>query len=424
MTNESAALPPGHPSLAKGRDGTVDLTTYRDVEGMLRSRSFGMEGSYVESLEFVEGSLIAIDGRAHLNRRKAMARMLNPKMPWGAEGHAFEQIFAHYLQLERDKAAPEANELRFDLFDFAARIYWRLMAQMIGLDQVETEEDIERFRKVSSRLVMGIVLDYVPADRRDEARDSARAAVAQIREEVFLPSFNRRLALVRDAGGDAERKSALPGDLITSMIAVHDDLDDIDDTLIFREMTELLAASVNNPVIFAVYGLDDVLPWLEAHPEDRALTGDRDFLNRCISESLRLHRVTRPYLVRVAKESTVLTDGREVPEGGRIRAWVGTADRDESVFGEHTDDYNPRRNPIGDKIPGFGLAFGGGPHMCLGRPILVWEQGDNQAQGLLVKMLRLQLEHGMRPAPSVKQPVETTMEGGKRYVRYEVVVPL
>jgi cytochrome P450 len=208
------------------------------------------------------------------------------------------------------------------------------------------------------------------------------------------------------------------------MIAVQEDLDNIDDTAIFREMTELLAASINNPVVFAVYGLDDVLPWLDAHPEDRERLEDREFLNRCMSESLRLHRVTRPYLVRLAKEDTALESGREVSGGEWAKAWVGKAGRDVAVFGDAADEYNPYRVPLVDKVPGFGMAFGGGTHMCLGRPILIWEQGDNDAQGLLAKMLRLQLVSGMRPDPDGVQQVETTMEGGSRYVRYDVVMPL
>jgi hypothetical protein len=36
----------------------------------------------------------------------------------------------------------------------------------------------------------------------------------------------------------------------------------------------------------------------------------------------------------------------------------------------------------------------------------------------------LQLASGMRPDPDGVQQVETTMEGGARYVRYDVVMPL
>src|ERR1700740_2529625 len=227
MTGGHTRVPAGPPPMVFDRDSGIDLTTYRDVEEMLRSRSFGMEGSYQDSLEFVGENLIAMDGRAHLNRRKAMARMLSPKMPWGAEGKAFDQIFDHYLRLMKQQAEPGATVVRFDLFDFAARVYWRLIAGMIGIDQIETEEDIERFRAVSTHLVAGIVLDYVPREHRDRVLQEARNAVAEIRQEIYLPSFQRRVDLVREAGDDAEKKSALPGALITTMIVVQETLDNV-----------------------------------------------------------------------------------------------------------------------------------------------------------------------------------------------------
>ncbi len=239
---------------------------------------------------------MAIDGREHLNRRKGLARMLSPKMPWGAEGRAFDEIFQHYIDLTKADAEPGATEVRFDLLDFAARVYWRFMARMIGIDQIETEEDIERFRELATHVVMGITIEYAPDEHKEELLVNARRSVEAIREEIYMPSFTRRLELVREAGDDVAKKDALPGDLITSMIAVQEDLDAIDDTAIFREMVELMAGSINNPVAISAYGLDDILPWLEKHPEDRARIEDRAFLNAALAESLRLHRATRPTL--------------------------------------------------------------------------------------------------------------------------------
>ena len=63
MTDKVTDVPAGHPPIVFDRDSGVDLTTYSDVEEMLRSRSFGMEGTYQHSLEFVGGTLIAMDGR-------------------------------------------------------------------------------------------------------------------------------------------------------------------------------------------------------------------------------------------------------------------------------------------------------------------------------------------------------------------------
>ena len=54
MTDQVTDVPAGHPPIVFDRDSGIDLTTYSDVEEMLRSRSFGMEGSYQDSLEFVD----------------------------------------------------------------------------------------------------------------------------------------------------------------------------------------------------------------------------------------------------------------------------------------------------------------------------------------------------------------------------------
>ena len=58
MTDEVTDLPAGHPPIVFDRDSGIDLTTYRDVEEMLRSRSFGMEGAIrTHSSSWVKPSL-------------------------------------------------------------------------------------------------------------------------------------------------------------------------------------------------------------------------------------------------------------------------------------------------------------------------------------------------------------------------------
>ncbi|WP_197038162.1 MULTISPECIES: cytochrome P450 [Actinomycetes] len=424
MTNETT-VPAGHPNVAWDLDNGHHLRSYGELEEVLRrTRDFSIQATKRESLEFTEGTLVALDGRPHLNRRKALTRMLSPKMPWGAEGRAFDEAFDHYMKLTIESAAPGATEVRFDMLAFAAGVYWRLMAGMIGIDQVETEEDIEQFRELAGAVVTGLSIEYAPEAEKDALLVKARAAVARLRETAYVPSFERRLRLVRDAVGDVEKKNALPGDLITSLLAVQEDLANIDDTLIFREMVELMAGSVNNPVAMAAYALDDIVPWLDQHPEARAKLGDRAFLNAAVAESLRLHRATRPYLARVAQTDIVLTSGREIKKGEWVYGWLGASDRDPEVFGSDRDEYKPGRNVDDEKVPSWGLAFGAGSHLCLGRPILVWDQGGNDAQGVLVKMLRKQLEHGIKPDPNGIQEEFTGPEGGTRYIRYDVVMPL
>jgi hypothetical protein len=69
----------------------------------------------------------------------------------------------------------------------------------------------------------------------------------------------------------------------------------------------------------------------------------------------------------------------------------------------------------------FGIALGGRVHVCLDRPLLLWNQGDEGAQGLLVKVLRFLLITEVRLGPEGDQ-LETGPEGGRRRSRYDVVM--
>ena len=93
-----------------------------------------------------------------------------------------------------------------------------------------------------------------------------------------------------------------------------------------------------------------------------------------------------------------------------------------AVFGEDADTYNPFRRPVDDKVLPFGLAFGSGPHVCLGRPLLLWEQGAEEAQGIQTKLLRLLFAHGVRRDPRGVHD-EVGERGGRRYDRYDVLLP-
>ena len=127
----------------------VELETYYEVEEVLRrGRDFVMSGARHESLELVGDTLVAIDGRPHLDRRKVLTRMLRPELPWGAEGHLFDSIFDVCMQELRAKASP-ADEIRFDLIEFARGHYWRLISAFIGIDGIETEADVNNFMGLS-----------------------------------------------------------------------------------------------------------------------------------------------------------------------------------------------------------------------------------------------------------------------------------
>ncbi|WP_067794641.1 cytochrome P450 [Actinomadura formosensis] len=402
----------------------IDLTEYREVEEVLRrGRDFVVAGTKAESDEFVHGSLIAIDGREHLNRRRAVMKMIRASQPWGAEGKLIDAVYAHNLKRVQETAEPRDGMIHFDLIDFCKRVIWRVTAAFVGLDNVDDDETVARFQRLGSDVVSGLTVEYATPEARRRILDTAREARRQIREEMFAPSLARRRALILEAGDDPEKRDALPADLLTSLLLVPEDAR-LDEELIFREMVALLSASVNNPVWQVAWAIDDLLTWLADHPGDRARVGDREFINLAVKESLRLHRASRPYLVRMAVEDTVLeSSGRFIPAGAWVSGWVEKANHDPSVFGDDAGVYNLNRTVEDPRVPHFGMAFGAGPHVCLGRPMLLWEQGSEEAQGIQTKMVRLLLERGVTKDPEGVQKL-AGVEGSSRYIRYDVTMPV
>ncbi|WP_433502970.1 cytochrome P450 [Pseudonocardia halophobica] len=401
----------------QGSQTLIELTDYRELEEALkRGRELVLEGTKAESDEFVHGTLIAVDGREHLNRRRALMRMINPSQPWGAEGKLIDEVFADNLQRVLETVEPVDGVRRFDLVDFLRRIIWRFTAKFVGIDGIDDDEQTGRFVKLAVPVVSGLSIEYLPEDKRAEVLEIARNARKAIREELFDPSLERRRALIAAGAGEDE----LPADLLTSLLQA--DTPSSDD-MIFKEAIQLLAASVNNPVLQLTLSLDDVTTWLDEHPEDCARISDREFVNAAVKETLRLHRASRPYLVRRAvKEITLETTGRVIPEGAWVAGYLMEADHDESVFGANPEAYDPYRVLNDPKVPHFGLAFGAGPHVCIGRPMLLWEQGNPESQGVQTKVLRFLLENGVRRDADGVQSLESE-RGSHRFTHYDVIVP-
>lgn len=407
---------------AWNHDTFVHLTHFREVEEVLRrSRDFVLGGTKAGSDEFVHGTLVAIDGREHMGRRRSLMKMIGADQPWGAEGTLIDDVFTRYLAQTLESVEPRGEFVPFDLIELGRRIIWRLTAAFVGLDNIDDPAQVERFMELVEPVLEGLTLEYQPTERHAEILVAARDCRTKIRTEMFDPSLARRQQLVDTVRRGAADEHELPGDLITSMLWQSEEPDT---ELIFREMVALLAAAVNNPVSQMAWALDDATAWLNAHPEHHSKAAEKDFVGRLVKETMRLHRSSRPHVVRItAKDTSLESSGRSVPEGTWLSLWLQAANRDPAIFGDDADSYNPLRTPLDPKVQHFGVGLGGGAHVCLGRPLLLWDQGDEDAQGLLVKLLRFLLTAGIRPDPEGVQH-EDGPEGGRRHTRYDVVMPL
>lgn len=89
-----------------------------------------------------------------------------------------------------------------------------------------------------------------------------------------------------------------------------------------------------------------------------AVKADRSLIPRAIEEAIRWE----PPLTGIGRQATrdVEMGGVEVPEGATVQIGLGSANRDESVWGEDADAFDVRREPKQH------VAFAFGRHMCLG----------------------------------------------------------
>jgi cytochrome P450 len=143
--------------------------------------------------------------------------------------------------------------------------------------------------------------------------------------------------------------------------------------------------------LFILGGLDTVTSSLDclvahlgqdAHARDQ-LVADSAMIPAAIEELLRVHTPVMQ-VIRVVKEHYVM-EGVEMNPGDHVMIMIGAADTDPAEFGDHADE------AIFDREQNRHLAFGAGPHRCLGSHLARFE-------------LRLALEELHRRIPDYRVP--------------------
>jgi len=109
-----------------------------------------------------------------------------------------------------------------------------------------------------------------------------------------------------------------------------------------------------------IHSISSIIAWFGRHPE--GLEFLREDSRRAVHASEEFFRVFMPltHIGRVCPEETDV-HGVTVPPGGRVSLCWASANRDESVF-DQPDEIRL------DRKPNPHLAFGFGPHLCLGAP--------------------------------------------------------
>jgi cytochrome P450 len=156
-------------------------------------------------------------------------------------------------------------------------------------------------------------------------------------------------------GNQLELRRAAPGDDLLSLLLEGDvngrpyTQDEILDLAFF-----LVIAGIEN----TAFSIRATLRHLAVHPDDRAaLAADKALINNVVEQSLRLYAPVTGLSRTVTCDTSL--GGERLRAGDRLLLLFGSANRDETVF-EDADDFHL------DRRDGRHVAFGIGPHRCVG----------------------------------------------------------
>ncbi|MGH3342849.1 MAG: cytochrome P450 [Carbonactinosporaceae bacterium] len=390
------------------------------------------------------GILSLLHGDEHKMRRRAE----NPLFQRQALVEYEQQLFPEILTEILARAAVG----RADLFELGGALSVVLAARRAGVDHAGDHEQLaELFDYVKVIAQAAAIFDVV--GDHDLVQTETIQVLRDFDERYVLPSRRRREGLLDavDAGetdetsetgktgktGGAGRSDEKPPhDLLTIALQRLRAGDETfaDHGLLVREAGLFLhggshtsAQTLCNAFYF-LFGLDGTgtrTGWL-----GRAAEGLLD-AQKCVHETVRL-RPPNPELRRLAERDTEVA-GTTVPKGTRIVLDVRKANRDPELFGENPEQFDPDRR-VRDDVALWGLSFGAGPHICIGRSVAgglpltgaaVRERSTRPGHlyGLVALMVQAIAARGVRPDPERTPELDRRTTRGTRWLRFPVVFP-
>jgi cytochrome P450 len=391
------------------------VTTYAEVEQLLKSPAFVPSLHLRSSAPLLDHTLMTLDVDDHLARRRSEVVMFSRAQLSEYELH----IVAPTLRASVERALTAAGaEAKVDILQLMRHALLRVTARIVGLDDVDSPARAEELRVLAEAFGEAASAEWAHEGQAEIVAQSLRAR-DRFHAEFFLPSLRRRIAILAEQRAGRIGKETVPNDLLTILLSTYGGREA---DLLAREIIFFIVASSNTTTHSAPHVLHDLLTWYENHPGDRARCGELSFLQRAVSESLRLHP-TVPALLRMAREDVTLPSGRSFVKGEHIVCDLTSSNVDPDVFGPTAHVYNPHRE-LTRRVPFYGHAFGGGSHTCLGRTVAVGagngsiDRHDAPA-GVLVRLLEELFRFDPRLDP-LDPPVLRDDTDAVRYERFPI----
>ena len=321
--------------VAQPSEGFYYTSRYVDTQRVFRdSRTFSCEGGFrAAGVEIPEDELFLaeMDAPLHPRLRKLLLKSFNPGMAKGAE--IFTQ--SYIKQLLDDLKGKGGGDI---VGEVSARVPLAVTGHVLGIP-------LEDIAELSAQFFALLHTDWPAYGVKDREHPDVGKDIAGSAPE--LAAYFDNMIDVRRRG---EVKT---GDLVSQMVEADIDGDKLSTERIRSLAINFLSAglSTTNLISNLYYRL------ITSDDFDRTLRDDAALIPVAVEESLRFEPPVL-FLFRTATQDTEIAD-TPIKPGDRLVTGIASANRDESVF----DRANEFRLNASDPE---NLAFGAGPHLCLG----------------------------------------------------------
>ncbi|MEV1146089.1 cytochrome P450 [Micromonospora sp. NPDC049799] len=323
------------PARAEHRAVAAVAVGYDLVDGLLRDPEWykqpppGWQDQ--EVLRTLQTSMMFVNPPDHTRMRGVFAKTFTPRR-LGALEPVVHRVVDGLLDRMADAGGTEVDFVA----EFAYPMPALVMAEFIGIPAGELDFYRHRVERIDEFLDV--------AGKTPERLAAANTAAAELR------AFYRDLL--------AHRRRTPGEDLISALVEA---VDAGDVALTEDELVSNLVVLFNAAFVTTVYMFSNGLPLLLDHPEvAAALPADEALTRGAVDEILRLEAPVH-FLARAAPRDTDL-GGVPVGRDENVLLMIAGANRDPARFAD-PDRFDPRRSGSPS------LAFGAGPHYCIGAAV-------------------------------------------------------
>jgi cytochrome P450 len=295
----------------------LQVDNARRYQAILRERGWG----HVETLQ-------RTDPPIHTGYRRLVAKAFLPRRIKEMTPH-IEEVTAQLID-----GVVDAGECEFNM-DFAMPLPGIIIAEELGLDRSE----IHRFNRWAEAMLA--------------------LATRPLTEDELLETVEIELEAQHHLAEVFEQRRAEPaGDLISTLVHAHED-EEGTEPLSVAELQNLMHQLVTGGFETTTSALNHGMWLLTRRPDvQERVRGDLSLVPAFVEEVLRYESPVQGLTRRATRD--VELDGVVIPEGAMVMIRYAAANRDGSIF-DRADEFDLDR----ERTPQH-LAFGVGPHFCVG----------------------------------------------------------